>query len=204
MMNSGQLMALVRTSLGRRQTETDKMTAVLQPTHLSSMFLGLKGLGSEDYFFKDRAEDMAYILDNFTQNALSAEAARTKPARSCNIARLSTKPNVEAQYSFEEDNRDGGAKIYSVMVDGITKAGCHNGEEQNTALENVDAFDMYILDRWGKVAQEKRLDGSTEEMNKKKGVVRTGKPFLRVAVNQLNSSKNSKIRINSSSSNAPY
>ena len=38
--------------------------AVLQPTHLSSAFLGLKGPDGQEMFWQDRAADMVRILDN--------------------------------------------------------------------------------------------------------------------------------------------
>ncbi|MCJ1473069.1 hypothetical protein MMC13_001718 [Lambiella insularis] len=38
--------------------------AVLQPTHLSSMFLGLTAPVGQELFWQDRAEDMVRILDN--------------------------------------------------------------------------------------------------------------------------------------------
>jgi predicted dienelactone hydrolase len=38
--------------------------AVLQPTHLSAAFLGLKAPDGHEIFWQDRAEDMARILDN--------------------------------------------------------------------------------------------------------------------------------------------
>lgn len=38
--------------------------AVLQPTHLSSKFLGLKAPQGQELFYQDRAEDMVRILDN--------------------------------------------------------------------------------------------------------------------------------------------
>jgi pimeloyl-ACP methyl ester carboxylesterase len=38
--------------------------AVLQPTHLSSSFLGLKAPGGQELFWQERAEDMIRILDN--------------------------------------------------------------------------------------------------------------------------------------------
>jgi predicted dienelactone hydrolase len=38
--------------------------AVLQPTHLSSSFLGLKAPEGQELFWQDRVEDMVRILDN--------------------------------------------------------------------------------------------------------------------------------------------
>ena len=45
--------------------------AVLQPTHLSSAFLGLKAPEGQELFYQDRAADMVRILDNL----LGVEAA---------------------------------------------------------------------------------------------------------------------------------
>lgn len=72
------------------------------------------------------------------------------------------KLNVQSQYSTKEYIGDikglkktrGRSKIVLSKVDRTMEAGCHNGEGQNTMLENVDALDMYVLDRWGKLAHE--------------------------------------------------
>jgi hypothetical protein len=54
--------------------------AVLQPTHLSSAFLGLKGPEGQEMFWQDRAADMVRILDNLDR--VEASTPGLKGARS--------------------------------------------------------------------------------------------------------------------------
>jgi pimeloyl-ACP methyl ester carboxylesterase len=56
--------------------------AVLQPTHLSSSFLGLKGPEGQEMFWQDRAADMVRILDNLDRVEASTPGLKGRLDRS--------------------------------------------------------------------------------------------------------------------------
>lgn len=108
--------------------------AVLQPTHLSSAFLGLKGPEGQELFWQDRATDMVRILDNLDRVETSTPGLKGRLDRSrVAIAGHSLGAWTTALLlgASNTDPRDGSTwyKPESRIKTGVVLAGTGNGAE---------------------------------------------------------------------------